>query len=170
MTSKRIFVVDDDPLSREFLTEAVRALGHEPRPFEGASAALAALDAGPPDLVLTDLRMPGQDGIALVKDVQAACPGLPCIVITAHGTIDSAVEAMRNGARDFLLKPCSPDNLELVVDRVLRQSRLERENAYLRSELAGGGAALDRAESGDGRAPALRRARRALEGHRSDHG
>lgn len=137
MTAKRIFVVDDDTLSGEFLVEAVRALGYSPVLFTGARSALEGLANEAPDLILTDLRMPDMDGIALVQEVQATFPGLPCVVITANGSMESAVEALRLGARDFLMKPCSPDTLDLVLDRVFQGERLRSENAYLRSELVG---------------------------------
>ncbi|MFT7676840.1 MAG: DNA-binding NtrC family response regulator [Planctomycetota bacterium] len=137
MTAKRIYVVDDDSLSAEFLVEAVRALGYAPVQHDGAQSALSSLESDTPDLILTDLRMPGMDGIALVQEVQKRYPGLPCVVITANASMESAIDALRLGARDFLMKPCSPDTLELVLERVFQGERLRSENAYLRSELVG---------------------------------
>ena len=136
MAIQHILVVDDDPLSREFLVEAAGALGYRASFAKSGEEGLAQALREHPDLVLTDLRMPGLDGISLVERLQAELPGLPVILITAHGTIESATEAMRAGARDFILKPCTPDVLELVIGRVDRALRLERENAYLRSEYA----------------------------------
>lgn len=137
MTAKRIYVVDDDSLSAEFLVEAVRALGYAPVEHASAQSALSSLESDTPDLILTDLRMPGMDGIALVQEVQKRYPGLPCVVITANASMESAIDALRLGARDFLMKPCSPDTLELVLERVFQGERLRSENAYLRSELVG---------------------------------
>ncbi len=142
MTALRILVVDDDALSREFLQEAVQALGHRPTVAENGARALEKISAELPDMVLTDLRMPEVDGTELVRRVASDWPGLPVVVITANGTIEAAVEAMKLGAVDFLLKPCTPDALELVIDRVQRTARLLRENEYLRSEISSSSTSL----------------------------
>jgi DNA-binding NtrC family response regulator len=107
MSIQHILVVDDDALSREFLVDAVRDLGYRVSEAGDADSAYALAQTNPPDLVLTDLRMPGGDGISLVKRCAEGLPGLPVVVITAHGTVEAAVEAMRAGACDFMLKPCS---------------------------------------------------------------
>jgi DNA-binding NtrC family response regulator len=135
MSIQRILVVDDDELSREFLVEAVAALGYQPIEAKSGEEALERATRTNPDLILTDLRMPGMDGVELVKRLQASAPGLPSVMITAHGTIESAVQAMKSGASDFLLKPCTPQALEVVIQRIERTARLERENEYLRSEI-----------------------------------
>jgi len=137
MPIQRVLVVDDDPLSREFLTEAVASLGFSVEEASSATDALERIMHSPPDLVLTDLRMPEMDGSELVRQIARANPDLPSVLVTAHGTIEAAVEAMRMGAEDFLLKPCSPDTIELVIDRIERTRRLQQENAYLRAELVG---------------------------------
>jgi DNA-binding NtrC family response regulator len=93
-----------------------------------------------PDLVLSDLRMPGMDGSELIERIGRDHPGLPSVLVTAHGTVEAAVQAMRHGAEDFLLKPCSPDTIEMVIDRIDRTRRLVQENEYLRSELGGANA------------------------------
>tara|TARA_R110002126_G_scaffold177860_2_gene326849 strand:+ start:6308 stop:7708 length:1401 start_codon:yes stop_codon:yes gene_type:complete len=137
MSQASLFVVDDDALSREFLVEASRTLGYQVRACESAASALEHLENERPDLILTDLRMPGMDGLQLVQAIEERCPGMPTIVVTAHGTVETAVDAMRHGARDFLLKPCSPEALELTLEKVLRNARLQNENAYLRAEASG---------------------------------
>ena len=137
MPFARILIVDDDPLSREFLTAAVGALGFETLDVASGREALDALVQKPADLVLTDLRMPGMDGLQLVEELGKSFPGLPAVVVTAHGTLETAIEAMRRGAADFLLKPCTPDSIELVLRRVERTHRLVQENLYLRSEIVG---------------------------------
>ncbi len=147
MPIHNILVVDDDALSREFLVEAVRALGYDAQAAETGDEGLRLAKRTRPDLVLSDLRMPGMDGIELVRELQSEYPGLPCVVITAHGSVDAAVEAMQSGARDFLLKPCSHDALDVVIRRVDKMLRLEHENAYLRAEVTGGGAPQVIAES-----------------------
>jgi two-component system response regulator HydG len=81
--------------------------------------------------------MPGLNGLQLLKAIQEKCPGLPMVVITTSYSIETAVKAMSAGARDFLMKPCSRETLEVTLDRVLRQVRLERENALLRRQASG---------------------------------
>jgi DNA-binding NtrC family response regulator len=137
MSIQHVLVVDDDRLSRQFLVEAVRSLGFTVTQAESGDAGLELARSSSPDLVLTDLRMPGTDGLALAETLQREMPGLPVVLITAHGTVESAVHAMKAGAADFLLKPCSPESLELVLRRVDHTSRLQRENEYLRSEMIG---------------------------------
>lgn len=137
MTVQRILVVDDDPLSRQFLTEAVQSLGYTVLAAQGGEEALERVAEAHPDLVLTDLRMPGVDGLSLTRELHSRFEGLPVVVITAHGTVQSAVEAMQSGAVDFLLKPTSPDALRVVIDRVAHTHRLEAENAVLRAEVSG---------------------------------
>jgi two-component system response regulator AtoC len=136
MAIQRVLVVDDDSFSREFLTEACRALGFQTESSSSGEEALQRMRKQGVDLVLTDLRMPGLSGLDLVRAIGKESGDVPVVVITAHGTVETAVEAMRLGAVDFLVKPCSPDTLELVVRRIERTSRLERENEYLRNEVA----------------------------------
>jgi len=135
MSIQHILVVDDDALSREFLVDAVRDLGYRVSEAADADSAYALAQTNPPDMVLTDLRMPGGDGISLVKRCAEGLAGLPVVVITAHGTVEAAVEAMRAGACDFMLKPCSPETLEVMIDKVARTRRIVRENEYLRAEV-----------------------------------
>lgn len=137
MSRERILVVDDDNLSREFLCEAARALGYRAESASSAEQALRRLEDETPDLVLTDLRMPGMDGLELVRTIQEKCPGLPTVVVTAHGTVEIAVNAISEGAKDFLMKPCSPEALKVTLDKVLGHARMERENALLRRQVSG---------------------------------
>jgi len=137
MSQARILIVDDNDLSREFLVEATRTLGYWAESASSAEQAMRRLEDKSPDLVLTDLRMPGMDGLQLVETLGKKCPGLPMIVLTAHDSIEPAVQALNHGAQDFLMKPCSPEALEVILAKVLRQTRLERENALLRREACG---------------------------------
>ena len=138
----KILIVDDDKATREGLALAL-GRDHAVLTAADAEAALRALTDNAVDLVLTDLRMPGRDGLSLLRDIIASHPGLPVILLSAYGSVESAVEAMRDGAVDFLTKPVNLDHLELVVRRALRQKNLERQNARLRAQLAGR-SALDR--------------------------
>ncbi len=137
MSIHRILIVDDDSLSREFLTETVRTLGLSAVAVPSADEALQALNENAFDLVFTDLRMPGMDGIELVRKISELHAGMPSVLVTAHGSIDSAVEAMRFGAFDFLMKPFTPESIEIVIERIDKSQRLQEENAYLRDEVAG---------------------------------
>jgi DNA-binding NtrC family response regulator len=137
MSIQRILVVDDDALSREFLVEAITALGYKPIEAKSGQEALERAQHTSPDLVLTDMRMPGMDGMELIKKIRELSPDMPSVMITAQGTIESAVQAMRQGASDFLLKPCTAEAIELVIDRIERTTRLVRENQYLRTEVSG---------------------------------
>ena len=134
MSIQRVLVVDDDSLSREFLTEAIRSLGYQVDSANSGEEALERVRRGGIDLVFTDLRMPGMSGVDLVRTLSNELPGLPAIVVTAHGTVETAVQAMHVGAADFLVKPCTPETIEMMLERVQRTRRLERENEYLRSE------------------------------------
>ncbi len=132
MSMQRLLVVDDDPLSREFLTEAARTLGYRAEASASPEQALERLRTREYDLVLTDLRMPGMDGLELIRRIQEIAPGIATVLVTAHGTVETAVDAMRLGASDFLLKPVTPETLALVLSRVQRAHRLDAENRYLR--------------------------------------
>jgi len=135
MSIQRVLVVDDDSLSREFITEAVRTLGFQVEAATSAEGALEQCAKQTFDLVFTDFRMPGMNGVELVRRLTRDCPDTPVVLVTAHGTLETAVEAMREGARDFLVKPFTPDAIDMVIRRIEHTDRLEFENAYLRSEL-----------------------------------
>ena len=131
-----ILVVDDDRATREGVALAL-ADNYTVLTAADAEQALAALTNHEVDLVLTDLRMPGRDGLSLLREIIAAHPALPVILLSAYGSVESAVEAMKDGAYDFLTKPVNLDHLELICRRALRQKTLERQNARLRTQLAG---------------------------------
>jgi DNA-binding NtrC family response regulator len=134
MAIRRILVVDDDPHSRDFLVEACRTLGFD---VAEAGAPLLALEQAAEqsfDLVITDLRMPEMDGMQLLGSLGEVAPGLPVLLVTAHGSVETAVEAMRQGAADFVQKPVAPEALQLAIARIDRTQRLAAENAYLRQE------------------------------------
>ncbi len=141
MSIQRLLVVDDDSLSREFLSEAIRTFGLQVESLTSGEQALERLRRGGVDLVLSDLRMSGISGVDLVRTMSREFPEVPVVLVTAHGTVETAVEAMHLGAADFIVKPCSPQTLELVIKRIDRTLRLERENEYLRSEAGLGAAA-----------------------------
>ena len=139
MGIEKILVVDDDPLSRDFLAEALRTLRYEPIAAACAVEGLALFHKEAPDLVLSDLKMPGTDGIQFLQQIKKASPETPFVLLTAHGTVEAAVSAMKLGAADFLLKPIAPEALEVVLSRADRDGRLRKENEYLRGEIHGDG-------------------------------
>ncbi|HYC78703.1 MAG TPA: sigma-54 dependent transcriptional regulator [Planctomycetota bacterium] len=134
--ARTALVADDDALSREFLAEAVGAAGFDVRTASDGVEALALLERDEPDVVVTDLRMPGKDGLEVLKAAKARRPDRPVIVLTAYGAVDVAVRAMREGAADFLQKPVSPDALDVVLRRVQETERLRRENRALKEDRA----------------------------------
>jgi DNA-binding NtrC family response regulator len=135
---ERALLVDDDELSRTFLQEALQHLGLAVTTVASGRAALAALElaAEPVDLVLTDLKMPGVDGLQVLAAAKALQPQRPVVLVTAHGTVGVAVEAMRRGADDVLEKPVAVERIELLLLRLDERQRLLRENQRLRAEHA----------------------------------
>jgi DNA-binding NtrC family response regulator len=131
----RIAVLDDEARMVAILEMVLRHFGWDVRGFQEPEAALGALAAERFDLLLTDLKMPGLDGIAVLERVRAADPEIPVIVLTAHATIDTAVRAVRLGAFDYVEKPFDNETLKALVARALEHTRLARENRYLRAEL-----------------------------------
>jgi two-component system, NtrC family, response regulator AtoC len=133
-TKPVILIVDDEKNSREGLG---RALGrhHQVLLAESGSKALELLDAHHVDVVLSDVRMPGMDGLALLQRALARSPPPVCIMLTAYGSIELAVEAMKRGAYDFMTKPINLDRLDLVLRRALRTRDMEEENVQLREQL-----------------------------------
>ena len=129
-----ILIIDDERNTREGLARALRG-SYSVLLAEDAARGLAILDSQPVDLVLTDLRMPGLDGMGFIRQV-AARPNAPLIImLTAYGTVQTAVEAMKVGAYDYLAKPVDLDNLDMLIRRGLEARRLRAENEELRRQL-----------------------------------
>ena len=131
----RILIVDDEKDTREFMA---RALSDKYEVLTAADAELAMkqLDADRSiRLLLSDVRMPGEDGITLMKAAKAMNPGLAVILLTAFGSIDQAVAAMKDGADDFITKPVDLDQLELRIEKALKAHRLESEVKHLKAQL-----------------------------------
>jgi len=116
-----VWLVDDDASIRWVLEKALRQAGMHPRAFEQADSALAALGRAEPDVLITDVRMPGQSGLKLLETVRASHPRLPVIVMTAHSDLDSAVAAYQGGAFEYLPKPFDIDQAVDLVRRAAAQ-------------------------------------------------
>ena len=131
----RILIVDDEKDTREFMARALSGK-YEVLTAADAELAMKQLDADRSiRLLLSDVRMPGEDGITLMKAVKAMNPGLAVILLTAFGSIDQAVAAMKDGADDFITKPVDLDQLELRVEKALKAHKLESEVKHLKAQL-----------------------------------
>ena len=132
--SPRILVVDDEPRARRALVELLEVEGYEVREASDGFKALGVLREWPTDVLLTDWRMPVMDGITLLKKAREECPDLACVVMTAFGSVESAVEAMKAGADDYLTKPLNFDAVALVLSRAVERLKLRRELHSLRAD------------------------------------
>jgi diguanylate cyclase (GGDEF)-like protein len=130
----RVLVVDDDRLLRELVADVMEGRARV-ETCETAEAALEALAREPADLVLSDLTMPGLSGTELLTRVRREHPETDFVLLTANASVESAVEALRMGAADYLVKPVRPEELALVVDRILARRRLLEDNKRMRDEL-----------------------------------
>ncbi len=134
MSAVTVLVVDDEAHMRRVLEIMLKQLGHRVLIAGEGAQALDVIDREKVDLVLTDLRMPVLDGIGLLSAMASRSMNVPAIVMTAQGSIATAVEAMKLGAQDYLLRPFDMDVLELSIQRVLSRERLRIENDYLREQ------------------------------------
>jgi len=136
MVNERILIVDDQPMVAQICAEILAEAGYRVDQVCSGQEALARLEAERFDLLLADLKMPHVDGLTVLRRAREWHPGLAAIMITSYGTIENAVEALRAGARDFLLKPFDPGDLVQTVRNVLAAQQREQEALLLRSRLA----------------------------------
>ncbi len=135
LTGARVLIVDDDPSSRRLLDVRLRALGCDPTAAADGHEGLALVQHEAPALMLLDLQMPRMGGLEVLRALRRDGPDFPIIVITAHGSIEAAVEAMKEGAYDFLPKPFDPRHLDIVVRKALERGRLVEANRLLQDTL-----------------------------------
>jgi DNA-binding NtrC family response regulator len=135
MPTAKILIVDDEEGMRRLLARVLAKEGFETATAGSGAEALQQATAEPFDLVITDILMPGMDGLQLLQELKAFDPSLPIIVITAYGTVESAVQALRAGAYDYITKPFETDEIKLTVAKALERERLLAENRYLHQEL-----------------------------------
>ena len=131
----RILVVDDERSMRDFLEIAFRRAGYEVLTAADADAALVAVESDDIDVVISDMQMPGKSGLDLLRLVKNTSPDTAMVMITAYASTDSAIDALKEGATDYVTKPFKIDELEVVVERALEKKLLASENRRLRSEL-----------------------------------
>ncbi|MBN1670602.1 MAG: sigma-54-dependent Fis family transcriptional regulator [Kiritimatiellae bacterium] len=129
-----VLIVDDEKNSRDGLSRALRD-NYATHTAENGHRALELLGQHAVDVLLSDVRMPGMDGLTLLQRALARSPRPVCIMLTAYGTVETAVEAMKRGAHDFLMKPVNLDELDMVIKRGLRTREIEAENRGLREKL-----------------------------------
>lgn len=151
-----IALVDDDRDFRAALTQALELAGHSVQPFVDAAGALAGIDAGFPGVVVTDVRMPGMSGIDLFHQLRAIDPELPVILMTGHGDVAMAVDAIKAGAWDFLTKPFPGEALAAALQRAGTARALALENRRLRAAATAADIALA------GETPVIRRLREMI--------
>ena len=142
-TMAQVLIIDDNETMREGLAATVRRMGHEALKAASGAEGLALFRKHGADFVITDLKMDGTGGLEVVKTVREIDPGCPAMIVTAFGTVETAVEAMRLGAFDFLQKPFAPEVVRLKVERALElrgerraRERAEAESAALREDAA----------------------------------
>ncbi len=151
-TPNQLLVVDDDTAMREMLASLFRDRGYMVCEAASANEAIEQASDVPFDVILSDIRMQGRSGIEMIGELRELRPDTPVVLMTAFGSIDSAVESMRAGAFDYITKPFEPDAVLLTIERALERRALEEENRRLRR-------AVDRTSSlGDliGESPAMR--------------
>lgn len=138
MPIERVLIVDDEKLVRDFLGETLRRKNYDVTLAESGHKAFLLLKDNLFDLVITDMKMPDYTGIDILKKVKEISPGTVVVIITAFGSVENAVEAMRLGAFNYLIKPFSPDTIEAVIDKAKEHVSLVEENTYLRQQLSTG--------------------------------
>jgi two-component system response regulator AtoC len=138
METHRILVVDDEVKMRRLLEMSLKNMGHDVIQAADGAQAMACFHEAPFDLVMTDLNMPRMDGMQLLRNLRERGEEVPVIVLTAFGTIETAVEAMKLGAADYIIRPFEMDTVELAVTRALAMGAMQRENRFLRDEVERG--------------------------------
>ena len=131
----RILVVDDELIVRESLSNYLREDGYEAIAEESGEEALKKIEAENWNMLFVDLKMPGMDGLEVLRQAKKIKEDLPVIIITAYATIDSAVQAMKDGAYDYIVKPFDPEAIALLVEKVVEHQNLVRENILLRERI-----------------------------------
>ncbi|BBP00421.1 sigma-54-dependent transcriptional regulator [Sulfuriferula nivalis] len=138
MISQRVLVVDDEPKMQRVLEIMLQRMGYEVSCASDGKAALQIMKSAPADLIISDLRMPGMSGTELLKTLRDEDNEVPVIIMTAYGTIETAVEAMKLGACEYIVRPFDVEALELVIARILTEGRIRQQNTFLRQEVEKG--------------------------------
>ena len=132
----KLLVVDDEQSIRRLCMTIGSSLAYSCNEAESAETAIQRLETDPPDLVLTDLKLPNQSGVELLKQIRAVLPRTEVAIMTGHGSIESAVDAMKLGAYDYIEKPFRVEKMRLLLQRMAEKVRLVNENAFLRERVS----------------------------------
>jgi two-component system nitrogen regulation response regulator GlnG len=135
MPDGRILIADDEDSLRWVLEKGFRGAGYQVIAVKDGTAAFAQIETGPFDLILLDVRMPGMDGLTLLKRTRELRPDAQIVIMTAHGTMETAIQAMQQGAYDYLAKPFDLDEALLLAERAMTAQRLTQEVSSLRTGL-----------------------------------
>jgi DNA-binding NtrC family response regulator len=136
MSERRILIVDDNQDNQVFLSLLLERQGRKFSVVDSGAQALAMLEANPVELVITDLMMPGMNGIELLEKIKERWPGVDVIIVTAFGSIPTAIEAIKKGAFSYLLRPFEPDEVLLTIKKIFELQAIRSENTMLREELS----------------------------------
>src|ERR687892_170840 len=139
MPETRVLVVDDERSMRELLAITLRQAGYDVTLADGGSSAIEQLREGSFDLIVTDLRMHETDGMAVLRAAREMTPETPVVVVTAYASTETAVEAMKLGAYDYVTKPFKLDEIRVKLANALERKRLQEENRALRRQLVHAG-------------------------------
>ncbi|NIA09126.1 MAG: response regulator, partial [Nitrospiraceae bacterium] len=134
MVKKNILVIDDEETILQSVRDILEDEGFEVQTAPDGDTALRLMEEGLPDLVLVDIWMPGMDGLEFLRQMKANWPFIPAVIMSGHGTIETAVKATRLGAYDFMEKPLSYEHLLLTVQNALKYSDLRQENVLLKQK------------------------------------
>ncbi|MEO0106477.1 MAG: sigma-54 dependent transcriptional regulator [candidate division WOR-3 bacterium] len=135
MKKYRILIVDDEEIVRDALSEWLDNLGYQVEAVEDGLIALEQIEINDWDVALVDLKMPKMDGIETLRRIRSVRPKVPLIIMTGHGTVDSAVMAMKEGAADYVMKPFNPEEINIILKKLLEHQEILKENIILRKEL-----------------------------------
>ncbi|MDZ7698959.1 MAG: response regulator [Deltaproteobacteria bacterium] len=138
MQNLKILVVEDGLSQREMLRDFLREIGHDVSEAEDGHSALKQVERDYVDLLFIDYKMPGMDGLDLLKRVKALNPETDAVIMTAYGTVPRAVEAMKAGAADYMTKPIDLEEVGILVERIGQRRMLVKENRMLKEALDGG--------------------------------
>ncbi|MBE0460495.1 MAG: sigma-54-dependent Fis family transcriptional regulator [Candidatus Aminicenantes bacterium] len=133
---EKILIIDDEKSICDLLSVVFGKQGYEVKKSYTAAKALELIESEDFDLILTDIRLPERSGMYILKQVKKTKPGIPVIMITAYGTIKQAVDALKAGAADYVMKPFDMDELKIIVANCMEKKRLQEENVFLKKELS----------------------------------
>jgi len=135
MLESKILVVEDDPILRRFVCDVLARKGFDVTSAENGKIAMQKMEKNSFDLVISDLKMEEMDGLKLLENIKKDTPDTAVVIITAYGSVSTAVEAMKKGAFDYITKPVELEELDIVIDRVFQHKTLVNENKYLKEQL-----------------------------------